>query len=332
MSSGTRVIVSGMRPTGRLHLGNLHGALVNMITLQKDPKNQCFYFSADWHALTTGYANPASVRQDEREMVLDWLACGLDPARAVIFVQSRVKAHAELQLLLGMVTPLPWLERVPSFKEQQTEMADRELNTYGFLGYPLLQTADIILYKATHVPVGHDQLPHLELSREIARRFNHHYGAVFPEPEPILTAVPRVWGTDGRKMSKSYGNSITVGEDEDSCRQKIMTAVTDPARVHRSDPGEPTKCGIYYLHRLYSTAERISQVETGCRSAGIGCVECKKWLLEKLLPDQAVLRERRAEVAAHPEVVDDLLEAGNRQANETAERTMTEVRAAMHLS
>jgi tryptophanyl-tRNA synthetase len=332
MATGKRIIVSGMRPTGRLHLGNLHGALVNMIALQQDPQNRCFYFSADWHALTTGYADPKSIRQDEREMLLDWLACGLDPARATIFVQSRVKAHAELLLLLGMVVPLPWLERVPTFKEQQAEMVDRELNTYGFLGYPLLQTADIIIYKATHVPVGHDQLPHLELSREVARRFNHHYGPVFLEPEPLLTAVPKVWGTDGRKMSKSYGNSIIVGEDEESTRKKIMTAVTDPARVHRSDPGEPTKCGIYYLHRLYSTAERVADVETGCRSAGIGCVECKRWLLEKLLPAQAVIREKRAEVAAHPEVIDELLESGNRKASEAAEATMTEVRAAMHLS
>ncbi len=327
-----RVIVSGMRPTGRLHLGNLHGALTNMVALQQDPQNRCFYFSADWHALTTGYLDPSSVRVDEREMIIDWLAAGLDPTRATLFVQSKVKAHAELLLLLGMVVPLPWLERVPTFKEQQAEMADRELNTYGFLGYPLLQTADVIIYKATHVPVGQDQLPHLELSREVVRRFNHHYGPLFPEPEPILTPVPKVWGTDGRKMSKSYGNSITIGEDEESTRKKIMTAVTDPARVHRSDPGEPTKCGIYLLHRLYSTAERVKEVEVGCRSAGIGCVECKRWLLEKLLPSQAELRERRLEVAAHPEVVDDILQTGNRQANEVAERTMTDVRAAMHLT
>jgi tryptophanyl-tRNA synthetase len=327
-----RIIVSGMRPTGRLHLGNLHGALTNMVALQQDPQNRCYYFSADWHALTTGYADPKSVRQDEREMLIDWLAVGLDPARATLFVQSKVKAHAELAVLLGMIVPLPWLERVPTFKEQQSEMADRDLNTYGFLGYPLLQTADVIVYKASHVPVGQDQLVHLELSREVVRRFNHHYGPVFPEPEPLLTAVPKVWGTDGRKMSKSYGNSIAIGEEEESTRKKIMTAVTDPARVHRTDPGEPTKCGIYYLHRLYSTPERVEEVEVGCRSAGIGCVDCKRWLLEKLLPSQADLRQKRMEVAAHPEVVDEVLHAGNRKAAEAAECTMTEVRASMYLT
>jgi tryptophanyl-tRNA synthetase len=319
-----------MRPTGRLHLGNLHGALTNWVRLQNEA--ECFFFVADWHALTTAYADPSGVQSATREMVVDWLAGGVDPKRCTLFIQSRVPEHAELYLLLGMLTPNPWLERVPSFKEQQQELQDRDLNTYGFLGYPLLQTADVILYRATHVPVGQDQLAHLELSREVARRFNHFYGNVFPEPAPLLTKVPKVWGTDGRKMSKSYNNSIWMGESESSTRQKIMAATTDPARKRRQDPGEPTNCGIYYLHQLYSTPERVAEVETGCRTAGIGCVDCKKWLLEKLLPAQAELEARRADVLRAPDVIDDLLEAGSVRAREVAGATMTEVRKAMKLT
>lgn len=324
-------VVSGMRPTGRLHLGNLHGALVNWVKLQADARYRSFFFVADWHALTTGYPDPSGVRQNEFEMVVDWLAAGLDPDKCVIFAQSRVPATAELFLLLGMITPNPWLERVPTFKEQQQEMADRELNTYGFLGYPLLQTADILLYKGTHVPVGHDQLAHLELSREVVRRFNHLYGAVFPEPAPLLTEVPRVWGTDGRKMSKSYDNSILMGEPESSTRSKIMAATTDPARKRRSDPGEPSNCGIYYLHKLYSPPERLAEVEAGCRSAGIGCVDCKKLLLERLLPAQAQLEANRADVLRRPEVVDEVLAAGSQKTAELAAVTMAEVNRAMKL-
>jgi len=323
-------VVSGMRPTGRLHLGNLHGALTKWVELQTTA--ECFFFVADWHALTTNYADPSNIQSDQREMVVDWLSAGLDPKRCTIFVQSQVPAHAELFLLLGMLTPNPWLERVPSFKEQQQELQDRELNTYGFLGYPLLQTADIILYRATHVPVGQDQLAHLELTREVARRFNHLYGPLFPEPEPLLTKVPKVWGTDGRKMSKSYNNSIWMGEAESSTRQKIMGATTDPARKRRQDPGEPTKCGIYYLHQLYSSAERIQEVEAGCRSAGIGCVDCKKWLLEKLLPAQAELESRRADVLREPDVIDDVLAEGSARAREVADATMEEARRAMKLT
>ncbi len=318
-----------MRPTGRLHLGNLHGALVNWVALQD--KAECFFFVADWHALTTNYTDTSSLLADGREMVVDWLAAGLDPGRCTFFVQSRVPAHAELFLLLGMLTPNPWLERVPSFKEQQQELQDRELNTYGFLGYPLLQTADIILYRATHVPVGQDQLAHLELSREIARRFNHFYGPVFPEPAPLLTKVPKVWGTDGRKMSKSYNNSIWMGEAESSTRTKIMGATTDPARKRRQDPGEPTKCGIYYLHQLYSSEGRIQEVEAGCRSAGIGCVDCKKWLLEKLLPAQAELEARRVDVLREPDMIDEVLEKGSARARDVAEATLDEARRAMKL-
>ena len=326
------IVVSGMRPTGRLHLGNLHGALTKWIELQDRPDLSCFFFSADWHALTTDYADTTAIRSDEREMLLDWIAAGLDPARVTIFVQSAIPEHAELFLLLGMVTPIPWLERVPTYKEQQHELREADLNSYGFLGYPVLQTADIVAYRATLVPVGQDQLAHVELTREIVRRFNHLYGNVFPEPQPLLTQVPKVWGTDGRKMSKSYGNGIWVGEEEESTKKKIMGATTDPARVRRADPGDPEKCGIYYLHKLYSGPERVAAVDAGCRSAGIGCVECKRWLLEGLLPSQERLRARRREVAAAPEILDAAIVAGNERAREVASATLGEVRRAMKLA
>jgi len=320
-----------MRPTGRLHLGNLHGALTRWVELQGE--YDCFFFSADWHALTTGYHATAPIRSDEREMIADWLAAGLDPERSTIFVQSAILEHAELYLLLGMVTPTPWLERVPTYKEQQQELVDRDLTTYGFLGYPLLQTADIAAYRATFVPVGQDQLAHLELSREIVRRFNHLYGAdVLVEPQPLLSEVPKVWGTDGRKMSKSYGNTILIGEAEDSTRKKIMGATTDPARVRRQDKGNPENCGIYYLHKLYSKPERVQEVEVGCRSAGIGCVDCKKWLLEGLLPEQAKIAAARAEVTKNPERIDAAVARGNARAREVAGATLEAVRKAMHLS
>ncbi len=324
-------VVSGMRPTGRLHLGHLHGVLTNWIALSQRPDLECFFFSADWHALTTGYADTASIRASEREMFVDWLAAGLDPARVTIFVQSAVPEHAELYLLLGMVTPNPWLERVPTYKEQQQELADRDLNTYGFLGYPLLQTADIAAYRASLVPVGQDQLAHLELSREIVRRFDHFYGEVLVEPQPLLTQAPKVWGTDGRKMSKSYGNAIALGEEAESTRQKIMRATTDPARVRRTDKGNPENCGIFHLHKLYSSPARVAEVDTGCRTAGIGCVDCKKWLLEGLLPAQAQIRDRREAILGRPAQVDDALAAGNAKAQAAAEETLELVRDAMHL-
>jgi tryptophanyl-tRNA synthetase len=318
-----------MRPTGRLHLGHLHGALANWVKLQE--ANDCFYFSADWHALTTNYEQTEGMKQSEREMFVDFIAAGIDPQRSTLFMQSQVKEHAELYLLLGMITPLGWLERCPSYKEVRENLADRDLALYGFLGYPVLMTADIILYKATRVPVGADQVAHLELSREIARKFNFHYGPVFPEPQPLLTEAAKVVGTDGRKMSKSYGNSIDIGEPSDVTTKKIMGAVTDPARKRRQDPGNPEVCGIFYLHKIYSDAETVGWVDTNCRSAGIGCVDCKKKLLERLLPEQEKMRERRERLLAKPGDVEELVQLGNAKARAVAQKTMDEVRTAMKL-
>jgi tryptophanyl-tRNA synthetase len=324
------VIVSGMRPTGRLHLGHLHGALANWVRLQDE--NECFFFSADWHALTTNYHDTAIVKASEREMFVDFVAAGIDPEKATLFVQSEVKEHAELYLLLGMITPLGWLERSPSYKEMRENITDRDLALYGFLGYPVLMAADIIMYKATRVPVGVDQVPHLELTREIARKFNLHYGPVFPEPQPLLTEVPKIVGTDGRKMSKSYGNTIDLGESAESTSKKVMAAVTDPARKRRQDPGNPEVCGIFYLHKVYSDADTIGWVDGNCRTAGIGCVDCKKKLLEKLLPEQERMRARREALLARPKDVDDLVQLGTKKARAAADRTMAEVRAAMKLA
>ncbi|HET9553598.1 MAG TPA: tryptophan--tRNA ligase [Anaeromyxobacteraceae bacterium] len=323
------IVVSGMRPTGRLHLGHLHGALTNWVKLQE--ANDCFFFSADWHALTTNYHQTEGIKPAEREMFVDFIAAGIDPQKSTLFVQSQVKQHAELNLLLGMITPIGWLERSPSYKELRENITDRDLSLFGFLGYPVLMTADIILYKATAVPVGADQVAHLELSREIVRKFNGHYGEVFPEPGPLLTQAAKVVGTDGRKMSKSYGNSIELGEPAESTRKKIMGAVTDPARKRRQDPGNPDVCGIFYLHKIYSDAETIGWVDVNCRSAGIGCVDCKKKLLEKLEPDQEKMREKREALLARPKDLDDLVQLGNAKARVAAEATMAQVRAAMKL-
>ena len=324
------IVVSGMRFTGRLHLGHLHGALANWVRLQAD--HECFFFSADWHALTTNYHDTAIIKPAEREMFIDFIAAGVDPQKATLFVQSEVKEHAELYLLLGMITPLGWLERSPSYKEMRENITDRDLALYGFLGYPVLMTADIIMYKATRVPVGVDQVAHLELSREIARKFNFHYGNVFPEPQPLLTEVPKIVGTDGRKMSKSYGNTIDLGESAESTAKKIMGAVTDPARKRRQDPGNPDICGIFYLHKVYSTPDTVAWVDQNCRTAGIGCVDCKRKLLEKLGPAQEEMRARREALLAHPGDVDDLVQLGTRKARAVAERTMAQVRSAMKLA
>ena len=329
MATTRPTVVSGMRPTGRLHLGHLHGALSNWVRLQAE--NDCFYFSADWHALTTSYDRTEVIQQAEREMFVDFIAAGIDPEKATLFVQSQVKQHAELFLLLGMITPLGWLERSPTYKEMRENITDRDLALYGFLGYPVLMTADIILYKATRVPVGADQVSHLELCREIVRRFNFHYGEVFPEPQPLLTEAAKVLGTDGRKMSKSYGNAIDVGESAESTTKKIMGMVTDPARKLRKDPGNPDVCGIYYLHKVYSTPDTVAWVDTNCRTAGIGCVDCKKKLLERLGPEQERMREKREALLARPKDLDDIVAEGNRRAREVAERTMVQVRHAMRI-
>jgi tryptophanyl-tRNA synthetase len=319
-----------MRPTGRLHIGHLHGALANWVKLQQEA--DCYFFSADWHALTTNYHDPGVIKQAEREMFIDFIAAGVDPEKCTLFVQSEVKEHAELFLLLGMITPVGWLERSPSYKEMRENITDRELALYGFLGYPVLQTADVILYKANRVPVGVDQVPHIELAREIVRKFNFHYGEVFPEPQPLLTEAPKVVGTDGRKMSKSYGNTIDLGESAEATAKKVMAAVTDPARKRRQDPGNPEVCGIYYLHKVYSPLEVIGWVDQNCRTAGIGCVDCKKKLLEKLGPDQERIRERREALLARPKDVEDLVKLGTSKARAVAQRTMAEARAAMKLA
>src|SRR5437870_646076 len=269
-----RIIVSGARPTGRQHLGNYHGALKNWLRLQDEQR--CFFFVADWHALTTDWAAPEALEENTVEMVLDWLAVGLDPARATLFQQSAVKEHAELYLLLGMLTPVPWLERNPTYKEQRAELQDRDLSTYGFLGYPVLQTADVLMYKAWGVPVGIDQAPHIELAREIARRFNATYGDVFPEPQTLLTDTPRIAGTDGRKMSKSYGNAVYLTDPAKEVEAKLSRMITDPRRARRTDPGDPNDCPAFQsFHRHYCTPEELRYQEEGCRTAGIGCLECK---------------------------------------------------------
>ena len=276
-----------MRPTGKLHLGNYMGALANWVKLQDSGQYECYFFIADWHALTTDYAEPSNFLDNAREVILDYVAAGLDPARSVLFVQSHVPAHAELYLLLGMITSIGWLERVPSYKEQQENLVGKDLSTYGFLGYPLLQAADILMYQPKYVPVGQDQAAHVELTREVARRFNNFYKLdgreVLPEPDVLLTPSPKLPGTDGRKMSKSYGNTILLSDPEPEVRQKLKTMVTDPARIRRKDPGDPDKCPVGDLHKVFSTPETIAKVYEGCRSAGIGCIECKGWAADALV-------------------------------------------------
>lgn len=322
-------IVSGMRPTGKLHLGHFHGVLANWQELQHN--YNCFFFVADWHSLTTEYATTEGIRESIREMVLDWLAFGINPDTSVIFRQSQVPQHAELNLLLGMITPVSWLERNPTYKEMQENLQTKDLSTFGFLGYPVLMAADIILYKAGKVPVGHDQLPHLEITREIARRFNHLYTPVFPEPEALLTETPKVLGLDGRKMSKSYGNAIFLSEGADETRKKVMSMVTDTQRVRRSDPGEPDRCVAFSLNRIYLTEEQKAEIYPACRGAQIGCVECKKLQAEALVQALAPFRAKREELAARPGVVEEILAAGARKAAVEAERTLQEVNTAMGL-
>jgi len=324
-----KTVLSGMRPTGRLHLGHLHGVLENWKKLQDE--YHCLFFVADWHSLTTEYADPGSVQENIHEMVVDWLSVGIDPEKAVLFVQSRVKAHAELHLLLSMITPLPWLERVPTYKEQAENIKDKDLNTYGFLGYPLLQSADILIYKADCVPVGVDQVPHVEFTREIARRFNHLYGEVLPEPQHLMTRYPKLPGTDGRKMSKSYNNSIYISDSEEVVTKKLKTAMTDPQRVRRDDPGDPDLCPIYDYHRIYSSSDQKEFVQSGCRTAGIGCIECKTILTKNVLAELAPFRVRREELMKNPGTIRDIIEAGNKRACELAEKTMEEVRGAMKI-
>jgi len=394
-----RRVVSGMRPTGRLHLGHYHGVLKNWIRLQHE--YDCFFFVADWHALTTHYEDPSAVPEHVWELVIDWLAAGINPNAATVFIQSRVMEHAELHLLLSMITPLGWLERVPTYKDQQEKLKERDLSTYGFLGYPLLQSADILIYKAGWVPVGEDQVPHIELTREIARRFNHLYGRepdfeakadaaiakmgkkagklyrelrrryqeqgddealataralleeqqnlslgdrerlfgylegmgriILPEPQPLLTEAAKVPGLDGQKMSKSYGNTIALREDPESISRKIRTMPTDPARVRRSDPGNPEKCPVWAFHQLYSDDKTREWVWEGCTTAGIGCLDCKQPVIEAVLAELAPIQERARELEANPAVVRTIVQEGCERAREVARETMDEVRGAMSL-
>jgi tryptophanyl-tRNA synthetase len=395
---GKRVL-SGMRPTGALHLGNYHGALRNWVELQY--QYECYFFIADWHALTTGYEDTANLPNSIREVMIDWLAAGLNPGVATMFVQSHVPEHAELHLLLSMITPLGWLERVPTYKDQQEQLKEKDLATYGFLGYPLLQSADILLYRANFVPVGEDQVAHVEITREVGRRFNHLFGrepdfeqkaeraikelggrnvtlyrqlrrrfqetgdqaavergralvesntritvadrerllgylegsyvSILTEPQVLLTSTPKVPGLDGRKMSKSYGNTIGLREDPDSVATKLRTMQTDPARVRRTDPGDPEKCPVWDLHKLYSDEATRQWVGEGCRTAGIGCLECKKPLIDRVVEEVTGMRKRAQEFQDNPELLANLLVEGSEKAREMARATLDDVRRAMHL-
>jgi len=371
-------VLSGMRPTGKLHLGNYVGALENWVRMQD--QYECFFVIVDWHALTTDYADPSHLKENLVDVLLDWLAAGLDPAKCVMFIQSHVPTHAELHLLLSMITPVGWLERVPTYKEQKENIKAKDLDTYGFLGYPVLQSADILIYKADVVPVGEDQVAHVELTREIARRFNAFYplgkeyfidkhpsqltqyernfligqgreippdGAVvlhigephpkynriyvFPEPQALLTPAPRLPGTDGRKMSKSYGNAVLLTDPEPVVRQKLKTMVTDPRRIKRTDPGDPDVCPVGDLHKIFSSKETMAKVYEGCRSAGIGCIECKSWAADALVKILNPMQERRKKYEDNPRLAWDILEAGSARAREVAGATMDEVRSAMGL-
>lgn len=393
-------VLSGMRPTGSLHLGHYHGVLKNWIQLQH--QYECFFFVADWHALTTHYDTPELIEQSVWDMVIDWLAAGVDPAHATLFIQSKVPEHAELHLLLSMMTPLGWLERVPTYKDQQEKLSEKDLSTYGFLGYPLLQSADILIYHATHVPVGEDQVPHIEFTREIARRFNHIYGKeagfedkalsavkklggkkarlykdlrtryqeqgddealasarsmleehqslshgdrdrlfgylegggkmILSEPQALLTAASKMPGLDGQKMSKSYNNTISLREDEKSVEKKIRTMPTDPARIRRTDAGDPDKCPVWQLHQVYSDADTKDWVVSGCKNAGIGCIECKQPVIESVLKEQRPMRERAQQYLDDPALVRNIIADGCEKARKCAADTMREVRDAMDLS
>ncbi len=320
-----------MRPTGRLHLGNLHGALANWVNIQNEDIYDCFYFVADWHALTSDYKDTDLIKANSLDMVVDWLSVGLDPARSTLFIQSEVKEHAELFLILSMITPLSWLERNPTYKEMKEELSDRDISTFGFLGYPVLQAADIIMYKAYGVPVGVDQLPHVELTREIARRFNFLYKDVFPVPEPLLTEVPKLLGIDGRKMSKSYNNSIYLRDRGDVLRQKISSMFTDPQRMRRKDPGRPEICNAFAFHQIYSPSSEVDEISDGCKKANVGCVECKKRLAQRILDKMAPIHERQDYYLNHLEDVRGIIADGVQKASKIARLTMEQVREAVKI-
>ena len=317
-------IVSGMRSTGKLHLGHLHGALNNWMSLQEE--YECFFFVADWHALTSEYANSKIIKNSVYEILKDWISVGLDPEKATFFIQSNIKEHAELHLLFSMITPLPWLERNPTYKDQLKELTQKDLYTYGFLGYPVLQAADILLYKANGVPVGEDQLPHLELTREIARRFNFMYNKeVFPEPATLLAPTSRILGLDRRKMSKSYNNSIYLTDNENEIEDKVGQMITDPQRARKSDPGDPDICNVFTFHQIYSPEDMVSMINEECRKAEIGCVACKRMMAKNLVKALQPIREKRNELDSRPDMVKEIIDKGNKSAKSIAEQTMAEV-------
>ncbi|WP_447974068.1 tryptophan--tRNA ligase [Nitrospira sp. Kam-Ns4a] len=322
-------VLSGMRPTGPLHLGHLLGTLDNWVALQR--AYDCYFCVADWHALTTSYEDTGRIKDYTRTVLTDWLAAGLDPNRSTIFIQSHVPEHAVLHLLLSMIVPIPWLERNPTYKEMQEQLKEKDLHTYGFLGYPVLQAADIFLYKAEFVPVGRDQLPHLELTREIARRFNSLYRPVFPEPKELLTEFAKVAGTDGRKMSKSYGNTIDLSDPEPMVRQKLKTMVTDPARVRRTDPGNPDVCPVYDFHKIFSTPQVLAQVDRECRTAAIGCIDCKKLVADRMVERLTPIWEARAALEAKPGRIEEIVAEGDQRATAMARETLEEVKEAMKI-
>jgi tryptophanyl-tRNA synthetase len=324
----TRVL-SGMQPSGLMHLGNLLGALENWKTLQAE--HDCFFFVADWHALSTNYADTSRLKEFSQELLIDWFAAGIDPNRATVFIQSHVPEHAILHLLFSMIIPIPWLERNPTYKEKQEEIKEKDLSTYGFLGYPVLQASDILLYKPDLVPVGKDQLPHLELTREVGRRFNSLYTPVFPDPKEYLTKFPKVLGTDGRKMSKSYHNTINLSDTEPTVRQKLKTMVTDPARVRRTDKGNPDLCPVYDFHKIFSTDSTIKQIDIECRTAAIGCIDCKKQVGDAMVERFSPMWEKRAGVTAHPKQTQEVVEEGRKRASVVANETMREVKEAMKI-
>ena len=317
-------IVSGLRPTGRIHLGHIHGALNNWRSLQKD--YQCFYFIADWHALTSEYEDTEIIKESTKDILIDWIAIGLNPEESVLFVQSSIKEHAELHLIFSMVTPLSWLERNPTYKEQLKEMAQKNLYTYGFLGYPVLQAADILMYKANGVPVGEDQSPHVELTREIARRFNHYYSNVFPLPDVLLTPEAKILGTDRRKMSNSYNNAIFISDSKEVVKTTVGDMITDPQRARRSDPGRPEFCNVFTFHELYTDKEVVKEIKEGCSKATIGCVDCKQMMAANLNKALDPIREKRKELEADPEIIDNIIYEGNKKARKIAKITMEEVR------
>lgn len=323
------IVLSGMQASGRLHLGNFVGALQNWVKLQE--RYDCYYFVADWHALTTGYAKPEVIRESTHDLLVNFLAAGLDPDKATIFIQSEVPEHAELHLLLSMITPLGWLERVPTYKEKQQELKDRDLSNYGFLGYPVLQSADILIYRSKYVPVGLDQMPHLEITREIARRFNYLYKEVFPEPEGLLTEFPKVPGVDGRKMSKSYGNAVYLSDPPEAVEQKLKTMVTDPARKRRTDTGDPELSPVFQLHRIFSSKEEQEEIAHGCRTAGIGCIDCKKILIKNIFRVLEPIWDKRNELLKNPELIRFAADKGVVKAKKAAEETMELVRETMGL-